>query len=109
MASLFRRTRFGRRPISSRRWWLGLAGLIALMALIIAYRFITRPERVRAFAETYLQSMTGGIVRIKAARFDLFEGLHLTGVTVATQPAPAFNPRANSYEDRVISRRRTST
>lgn len=102
MASFLRNVRFGRRPISHRRRALGLAGLVVLLGLIVGYRYVTRAERVRVFAEAYLRNMTGGIVQIQAARFDLFEGLHLTNVRVATQPDASFNPQHGSYEDRVI-------
>ncbi len=102
MGKLLRNARFGRRPISSRRRWLGLGGLLVLLGLIGAYHFLTRPQRIRAFAEVYLQEITGGIVRIQAARFNLFEGLHLTDVRVATQPDASFNAPHNSFEDRTI-------
>ncbi|HEM47312.1 MAG TPA: hypothetical protein ENO23_09755, partial [Alphaproteobacteria bacterium] len=66
------------------------------------YALLTRPERVRRFAEDYLADMTGGIVRIGDAHFDPFEGLRLTNVTVATHPDPAFDAAQNTYEDRIL-------
>jgi hypothetical protein len=104
MSSLLRSIRFGRRPISRRRRWVGLAGLLAMLGVIVGYHILTRPERVRAFAEVYLQDMTGGLVRIQAARFNLFEGLHLTDVRVAAHPDPAFDPGRSSVDDRIIFR-----
>jgi len=102
MGKLLRDAQFGRRPISSRRRWLGLAGLVLLLGLIGAYHYLTRPQRIRAFAEAYLQEITGGIVRIQTARFNLFEGLHLANVRVATQPDASFNAPHNSFDDRTI-------
>ncbi len=102
MGNLLRRARFDRRPVSSRRRWVGLLGLLLLISLIVAYQVLTRPQRIRGFAEAYLEKMSGGIVRIQSVRFDLFEGLHLTGVSVATHDDPAFPVGNRSYEDRVI-------
>ena len=78
-----------------------------------AYRHLTGPERVRAFARTYLEEVSGGIVRIEGARFDLFEGLHLRGVVVETYSAAAgsgvatgasafASAPAAAFEDRLI-------
>lgn len=102
MASLGVRAHFERRIASRRRQMLGLAGLVLLMGIIGGYRYLTRPERVRHFSERFLVTMTGGLVQIESAKFDLFEGLHLTGVAVAVHPSPMQPADTSTFKDRVI-------
>ena len=53
-------------------------------------------------AEGWLESFSGGEVRIDRVRLDLFEGLHLVGVTIATPAAARFDPSDDSPGNRTI-------
>lgn len=53
-------------------------------------------------AEGWLENFSGGEVRIEKVRLDLFEGLHLLGVTIATPAAARFDPGDDSPGNRTI-------
>lgn len=73
-----------RAPVTRLRHWAGLVVLLVLLGLVVAYHDLTGPQRVCVYAERFLEGMTGGVVHIDAARFDLFEGVRLSGVVLAT-------------------------
>jgi len=102
MGNLWGRRPFQRRPVSRRRRWLGLFGLILVAGAVSGYRYVTGGERVRGFGESFLSEATGGTVHVGSARFDLSDGLHLVDVTVATQPDAGFDAGHSSPQDRVI-------
>jgi hypothetical protein len=96
------RSRFSRRPVSSSRWWVGLIAVVVLGGLLAVYATVTRPERIRRYAERFLEDVSGGEVQIDAARFDLFEGIHLTGVSVAVRADPAFYASSTPRREREL-------
>lgn len=49
---------------------------------IAVYRHYADPERVRAAAESYLQRLTNGRVRVASASFSIMNGIRLNDVTV---------------------------
>lgn len=59
-----------------------MAFLAMVMLLIYAYWSMTNDDAVRFQAERYLQSLTGGRVKIRRAHFRFFEGIQLDRVTM---------------------------
>ena len=75
------------RPKTGRFRRLAMLVLLAVLCAVIwGYGYITNPRRVRAMAETYLSSLTGGRVTVEDAAQSLFEGLRLDGVRVYVDP-----------------------
>ncbi|MBP7935623.1 MAG: hypothetical protein KA354_13335 [Phycisphaerae bacterium] len=96
-----------RRPLSRGRRWVGLALLVVLVLILGGYCRLTDKTRLRAMAEGWLEDFSGGEVRIEDVRLDMFEGLHLVGVTIATPTAARFDPSDDSLANRVILRAAT--
>jgi len=88
------------------RWRQGIGLLCAAFVLttFLAYRRVTDDERLRRYAETWLEQVTGGQARIERVDFNLFRGLNLIGVTLAVPESAEFNPHDNSFEARTIFR-----
>ena len=55
-----------------------------LCGLILGYQWLTNSGRLRGMAEDYLSDLTGSHVTVQGATLDVFEGLRLDGVRVAT-------------------------
>ncbi len=68
---------------------MGVAFFAVVVLLIYGYWSITNDNAVRRLAQYYLQSVTGGQVKIHRARFRFFEGIELDRVTM-------FLPKGNS-------------
>ena len=66
-----------------------MAFFAMVMLLIYAYWVMTNDDAVRTQAQRYLQSLTGGRVKIHRASFRFFEGIELDRVTM-------FLPKGNS-------------
>lgn len=76
-----RRRRFWR-YVSGRRRSVALLLFSAIVLGLAGWWYFTNDHRVERKAEQYLRRMTGAEVRIREARFRLFEGIQLTGVRV---------------------------
>lgn len=81
--------------------WRHLAGVAVLAALGVgwaAFGYLTSGQRLGTRAAQMLERFTGGDVEIAAAELDLFDGIHLSQVSVAIPEgsdfAPAGAPRA---------------
>ena len=76
---------------------MGVAFFAVVVFLIYGYWSITNDDAVRGLAQYYLQSVTGGQVRIHRASFRFFEGIKLDGVTMflpkGNSPDPFFRAR----------------
>jgi len=95
------------RPVSRRRRWLGFVLLVLLLTGFGAYRRLTDEARLHVYAERWLEQFSGGEVTIEKVRLDLFKGLHLVGVTVATPAEDNFDPADNSLQARTVFRAET--
>jgi hypothetical protein len=73
---------------------MGLLILALLLAVVYAYWYATNDRRVRRLATAYLSDLTGGVVRVEGADFNLFGAVELKGVSVSvpgdTSPEPFF-------------------
>jgi hypothetical protein len=77
-----------RPKLSAARRWGMLILLLTLCAVIIAYNWLTNPQRVREMAGNYLSELLGGEVTIGKANLSVFEGLRLDDVTLrVSEPA----------------------
>ena len=74
-----------------------------LVAVVVVYRQLTDPERVRASAQRYLERLVGGEVTVGSARFALFGGITLSDVRIA-EPVYQDEPNAPAHQDRADSR-----
>jgi len=79
---LLRRRRRSWRYVSPHRKRAGLLLLALLVTLAFAYWHLTGEHRVRDQAERFLEKLTGGQVSIRDAKFSLFGGITLQGVTI---------------------------
>ena len=71
------------RPRHSRaRRWLRRGLMLACILLLAGYVHVTRADRVRLLAESYLERLVGGDVTIGNASLGLFDGLRLDDVAV---------------------------
>jgi len=68
----------------------------------VAYRYFTGEARLRRFAELWLEQFSGGEAVVEKARFDLFAGLQLSGVTLAILESANFDPHDHSLSARKI-------
>ncbi|MCL2330725.1 MAG: hypothetical protein FWC56_05435, partial [Phycisphaerae bacterium] len=91
------------------RWLMGrkrriiVTAILLLMVVIYgSYRYFTAEPRLRRYAQQWLQSATGGEVRIDRVQFELFSGIRLIGVSVATPATADFYPAGTSFDDRTI-------
>ncbi|MHC4795853.1 MAG: hypothetical protein ACYTF1_04330 [Planctomycetota bacterium] len=73
----------------------------------VTYRQLTDEDRLRRFAERWLEDFTGGEAIIDQVRFDMFRGLDLVGVKLAVAESPPFDPQDNTFEGRTIFRSST--
>ncbi len=83
---------------------IGLFLLLLIVSAFVAYWHLTREERLRLYAEQWLEEFSGGEAVINQVRFNPFQGLHLVGVTIATPQAAEFDPHDNSLEARTVFR-----
>ncbi len=67
---------------------VGAALLAVSLAAVLAYRWATDPQRVRAVAVRYLEALTGADVSVDRARFSMFGGIELSGVRVCEPDPP---------------------
>lgn len=81
---------------------MGLILLLLFATALGGYYRLTDETRLRALAEGWLENFSGGEVRIERVRLNLFEGLHLVGVTIATPASARFDPTDDSANNRVI-------
>lgn len=86
---------------------VGLGAFIVLLSGLAAYWRATDETRLRALAQKWLESTTGGEARIGSVRFSLFEGLRLNDVAVAVPAAERFDPNDNGFEARTVCRAAT--
>lgn len=93
-----------RPPVSRWRRWASVVLLALLLAGVFAYHRFSDEQRLRGYAQAWLQDFTGGDVRIDSVRFDSFEWLHLVGVTVAAPVSAHFDPGDNSLAARTVFR-----
>lgn len=91
-----------RRPVSLARQRIGWATLALLATGYAAYRWETTDDNIRRRAEFFLAAMTGGDVSVAAARFSLFDGIELRGVSISTPADPALDPAARDRPAREI-------
>ncbi len=77
------RRRRRKRPRRRKRQWFTIALLVLLLGAIGVERWLTSPQRLRRLAENYLQSFFHTQVNVASVRVDLFEGIYVTGLTVA--------------------------
>ncbi len=92
----------GRRPVSRSRQLSGLVLVLLLGGAFLSYRHFTAEDRLRYYAEQWLEGFTGGEAHVDRVEFSPFAGLHLVGVTIATPQRVAFFPPGASLEDRTI-------
>ncbi len=90
--------------MSGKRRWIGIATALLLLLVLMVYRYVTDAERLRAYAESWLEDFSGGEVHVKRVDFDLFRGLNLIGVTIAVPESAQFNPEDNSLDARTLFR-----
>ena len=91
-----------RKPLARWRKVLSVILLVLMVGGFIVYRRLTEEARLRGFAQTWLEAFTGGEVTVDRVQLDLFEGLHLVGVSVAVPAGDEFDPEDNSPEASVI-------
>ncbi len=75
-----RRRRRAWRHVSARRRRIALALFTVVIVAGYGWWHFTNDRRVRRTAEVFLHRLTGASVRIRAARFGLFDGIRLEGV-----------------------------
>jgi len=94
----------GQRQQSVSRWRRGVGFLLLILVAgtFIVYHQLTNEERLRVFAERWLENFSGGEADIKQVRFDLFRGLDIVGVKLAIPKSAHFDPHDNSFEARTI-------
>ena len=86
-------------PVSprTRRSWLRTIAttliLLALVAIISGYVYITDSSRVKSYAQQYLSELTGARVTIGHASLSIFEGLRLDDLKVLIDDAPIFEAK----------------
>ncbi len=75
-----------------------MALLAVLLALIYGYWSLTNDSAVRDLSQRYLQSLTGGRVKVHHATFRLLEGIDLDHVSMflpkEDSPDPFFSARS---------------
>ena len=91
-----------RKPLARWRKALSIILLMLMVGGFVIYRRLTEETRLRGFAQAWLEAFTGGEVTVDQVRLDLFEGLHLVGVSVAVPAGEEFDPADNSFDGRVI-------
>jgi len=85
--------------------WRQAAGLGALAALGLGWAgfgYLTSGPRIRGEARELLERLIGGEVEIAAAEFDLFDGIHLSQVSVAIPADSDFAPPGASRSQREV-------
>ena len=90
------------RPVSRWRRVAAAVLLAGLLAGVWAYYRFTDEERLRRYAQAWLQDFSGGEAHIDQVRFDPFKGLHLVGVTVAAPASAHFDPGDESLAGRSV-------
>lgn len=93
---------FRRRTPPVWRQGLGIAVLAGLVMAWATYGHLTGAARVREKAREILEDLTDGDVRIAAAEFDIFDGIHLSQVSVAIPEASGFIAGAAPREMREV-------
>lgn len=91
-----------RRSVTVWRQGLGLAALAGVVMIWVTYTQLTSVSNVRVRAREILEQLTDGDVRIASAEFDIFDGIHLTQVSVAIPASSEFVPIGASREQREV-------
>lgn len=93
-----RRRRRMWRYVSPRRHRIGALVLVVLVGLIVVYNMATSDARVARRAKRMLREATHCQVEIESARFSLFSGVRLKGVTIRVPGDPSKPPIVKARE-----------
>lgn len=93
-----------RRPVSRSRQVAGIVVAVVILLTYMGWRYVTNAERLRVYAEMWLEEFSGGEAHVERVEFNLFRGMNLIGVTLAVPESAQFNPHDNSLEARTLFR-----
>ncbi len=101
-ASPWRWVRHSRRPVGPWRRAAGVAFVLLVGLAILAWHHVTDEERLRKYAQRWLEEFAGGEALVERVRLDLSSGLHLVGVKLLVPAGSGFDPGDDTSEGRTV-------